>query len=162
MAALTVTQRRDLSGYLITGPGSAAALDADGLPRPREQLAAAEQDGALVARTGADEYLLFLPGDRQPPADCWCFSRADRVLAVHGDDWRELLARVCQYDFRHFGPGDWLMASLAGVNAWLYRTQEDGTLLVGVSDGFHRYLEDLFSDLVCELEDSATYEGGAS
>lgn len=158
---LTVTLDTALNGYLITGPDSADALKAALLPQPQERMTALEKGGALVARTGADEYLLFLPCDLEPPAHDGCFLRADRLLVLQGEGWRELMARVCQYDFRNFVPGSWLMAAVAGVNCWLYRRQGDGALMVGVSDSFHRYLEDLFHTLVCELEDPATHEGGA-
>ncbi|PTB93605.1 hypothetical protein [uncultured Marinobacter sp.] len=162
MTALTVTLRNDLQGYLLTGPGSGEALGAASLPQPEQRLSAMEQAGALVARTGTDEFMVFLPEGHPLPVHNWCFRRADRVLAVRGDNWHELMARVCQFDFRTFEPGGWLMASVAGVNCWLYRTKNDDTLLVGVGDGFHRYLETLFNELACELQDSNTHEGGAS
>lgn len=161
MAALSVTSHSDLQGFLLTGPGSSDALQAAGLPQPGEMQSAREQKGALVARTGQDEYLAFLPSSHPPPTHDWCFHRGDRVLSVTGLGWRELMARVCQFDFRQFSPGSWLMASVAGVNCWIYHTQEEDTLFIGVSDGFHRYLEDLFKNLVCELEDTVTNEGAA-
>lgn len=161
MDALKVILQSDLQGFLLTGSGSSKALQTDGLPQPEQMLTAREHKGALVARTGRDEYLVFLPSDQPPPTCDWCFHRGDRVLSVTGADWRELMARVCQFDFRRFAPGAWLMASVAGVNCWIYHTLDEDTVFIGVSDGFHRYLEDVFKHLICELKDTDNTEGAA-
>lgn len=161
MNTLNLSVRDDLNGYLLTGPESAAALAAAGLPMPEAQLSAQEADGALVARTGKDEYMAFLPGAKGAPACAWCFPRADRILAVQGEGWVELMAQLCQYDFRKMQPGDWLMSAVAGVNCWLYREHSDGALLIGFDAGFDHYLSDLFSSLVSELGGKESTKGGA-
>lgn len=161
MSNLSLSVRDELSGYLLTGPESADALSAAGLPLPEAQLSAEEAGEALVARTGSDEYLAFLPKGQNAPACAWCFPRADRILAVQGEGWIELMAQLCQFDFRKMQPGDWLMASVAGVNCWLYREQSGNALLIGFDAGFDHYLSDVFNTLVSELGGKESTKGGA-
>lgn len=160
MNPLQLSVRSDLKGFLLTGADSAAALDAAGLPCP-EMLHAAEAEGALVARTGRDEYLAFLPVEVEAPRCAWCFERPDRVLALQGARWIPLMAQLCQYDFRKMQPGGWMMASVAGVNCWLYRSQSGEGLLIGCDAGFADYLEETLATLVNELDGKEPNKGGA-
>ncbi|KEA64167.1 Sarcosine oxidase gamma subunit [Marinobacterium lacunae] len=160
MTALHLSNRDDLRGYLLTGPGSADALSAAGLPLPQAQLSAAASAEALVARTGSDEYMAFIGAGAQQPAHEWCFPRADSVLALKGEGWIALMAQVCQYDFRRMQPGDWLMTSVAGVNCWLYH-EINGALLIGFDSGYDHYMNELFHTLVNELGGHTLNEGDA-
>ncbi|MBS99873.1 MAG: hypothetical protein CMI01_14500 [Oceanospirillaceae bacterium] len=158
---LSLSARDDLSGYLLTGPASAEALAGSGLPQPQSQLTALEMTGALVARTGKDEYMAFLPAGQQLSGCEWCFPRNDRILVVQGEGWIELMLQLCQFDFRKMQPGDWLMASVAGVNCWLYREQQSGALMIGFDAGYDHYLSEIFSTLVRELGGKDSTKGGA-
>lgn len=161
MGALQLSVRNDLKGLLLTGPESAAALDRAGLPLPEGVLKAAESKGALVARTGSDEYLAFLTTGMELPHCAWCFERPDQVLSLQGEGWIELMAQLCQYDFRKMQPGGWLMASVASVNCWLYRSLDGARLLVGCDVGFGDYLKEIFGALVDELGAKEPNQGGA-
>ncbi|GGB85238.1 hypothetical protein GCM10011352_08820 [Marinobacterium zhoushanense] len=160
MSNLNLTCRDRLRGYLLTGPGSQAAITAAGLPLPEAVLSAVESDGALVARTGSDEYMAYIADPQLLPTYDWCFPRADRVFALKGKRWIELMAQVCQYDFRQMQPGDWLMASVVGVNCWLY-LEANGALLIGFDSGYDHYMSDTFSTLLSELGDIESNEGDA-
>lgn len=161
MTSLNLSVRDDLVGYLLTGPESAAALTAAGLPQPEAQLSALEADGTLVARTGSDEYMAYLPGGQKAPVCDWSFPRADRIFALRGEGWVDLMAQVCQFDFRKMQPGDWLMASVAGVNCWLYRQLDVDALLIGFDAGYEHYMSETFSTLVSELGGNESIKGGA-
>lgn len=158
---LNLSSRDQLQGYLLTGPDSLPALGAAGLPTPEAVLSATAEQGALVARTGQDEYLLYLPAGQTAPDYEWCFTRSEKILAVTGEGWIELMAQLCQFDFRQMACGDWLMASVAGVNCWLYR-EATGALLIGFDRGYDHYLSDIFRTLVHELGGTELKEGGAS
>jgi len=75
---------RELSSYLLTGPDSKAVLAAAGLPLPEAVLSAEERPGALVARTGRDEYMAMLAGTLPVPQGEWCFRRYDCVFELTG------------------------------------------------------------------------------
>ncbi len=152
MNALALNSRTGLDCYLLTGPDSAATLAGAGLPAPQTMLAAVEQQGAIVARTGRDEFLAILPQALTAPAGGWCFKRADRVLALSGDGWIDVMAQLCQFDFRTLQPGDWLMAQVAGVGCWLYRERETGALLIGFDTGYSHYLENTLRSVVADID----------
>ena len=158
MSVVTMTTREGLAGYLITGPDSAASLARAGLPAPVEQMCAAMAQGVLVARTGRDEFLAFVPAERQAPQGDWCFRRFDRVFALDGD-WVALMAQLCQFDFRTLTTGSWLMSSIAGVSCWLCRDGE--TLLIGCDPGYAAYLAETIDAVVTDLGTAYT-TGGAS
>lgn len=153
---------RELTSYLLTGPDSSAALAAAGLPVPEPVLSAEECPGALVARTGRDEYMAMLKTGQAAPQGEWCFRRHDCVFELQGEGWIELMAHLCQYDFRQLQPGGWLMTSVAGVNGWLYHEIESGNLLIGVDPGFRHYLTEIFSAVLDDLSATRKLTGGAS
>ncbi|WP_020680798.1 hypothetical protein [Marinobacterium rhizophilum] len=158
MIATNVSVRDGLGCYLLTGPESAQALDGAGLPAPSQVMSARMEQGALVARTGRDEFMAILPLDRRAPEGDWCFRRFDRVLAIDGD-WVGVMAQLCQFDFRTLQPGDWLMSSVAGVSCWLYRDGE--VLLIGCDPGYGAYLSETIQTVVEDLG-TAYLTGGAS
>ena len=72
------------------------------------------------------------------------------------------MTHLCQYDFHQLQPGDWLMASVAGINSWLYHEIESGSLLIGIDPGFSHYLTDIFSAVLDDLSATRKTTGGAS
>ncbi|GAA0793415.1 hypothetical protein [Marinobacterium sediminicola] len=150
------------ASYLLTGPASRAALAAAGLPVPEQLLTAEERPGALVARTGRDEYMAMLKAGHPAPQDEWCFRRYDCVFELAGRGWVELMTHLCQYDFRQLQPGDWLMTSAAGVSCWLYHEIESGNLLIGADPGYRHYLIETFSAVLDDLSATRNPTGGAS
>lgn len=158
MTAVKITTRNDLGCYLLTGPDSTAVLASADLPVPAEVMSAQMTEGALVARTGRDEFMAILPTVARPPQGDWCFLRFDRVLAI-GGDWVGLMAQLCQFNFRRLAPGDWLMSSVAGISCWLYRDGE--TLLIGCDPGYGAYLSETIEAVVQDLG-TAYPTGGAS
>ncbi|HCP19898.1 MULTISPECIES: hypothetical protein [Marinobacter] len=155
-------EQRELACYLLTGPDSAAALASAGLPIPDAVMTAQERPGALVSRTGRDEYMAMLNVGHQAPQGEWCFRRHDCVFELRDGDWVELMTHLCQYDFHQLQPGDWLMASVAGINSWLYHEIESGSLLIGIDPGFSHYLTDIFSAVLDDLSATRKTTGGAS
>jgi len=161
MSALQL-KTRERAIYLLTGPQSLTALAAAGLPLPEAELSAEERPGALVARTGRDEYLAVLGPDLPEPRHEWCFRRHDALFELTGSGWVELMTHLCQYDFRQLAPGGWLMTSVAGVNAWLYHEIESGNLLIGIDPGFCHYFNDTISAVIDDLSATRKLTGGAS
>ena len=153
---------RELSSYLLTGPGSKAVLAAAGLPLPEAVLSAEERPGALVARTGRDEYMAMLAGTLPAPQGEWCFRRYDCVFELTGGNWIAFMAHLCQYDFRQLQRGNWLMTSVAGVNCWLYHEIESGSLLIGADPSYRHYLSEIFSAVLDDLSATRKTTGGAS
>ena len=152
----------ELASYLLTGPESSAALAATGLPVPEQVLTAEERSGALVARTGRDEYMAMLKAGVPAPQNEWCFRRYDCVFELKGEGWVEMMAHLCQYDFRQLRPGDWLMTSVAGVSCWLYHEIESGSVLIGADPGYRHYLNETFSAVLGDLSATRNPTGGAS
>ncbi len=150
------------ASYLLTGPESSSALAAAGLPVPEQLLTAEERSGALVARTGRDEYMAMLKAGQPAPQNEWCFRRYDCVFELAGSGWVELMTHLCQYDFRQLQPGDWLMTSVAGVNCWLYHEIESGSLLIGADPGYRHYLIETFSAVLDDLSATRNTTGEAS
>lgn len=148
--------------FVVTGSGSETALQQAGYPIPTERMAALEMDDALIARTGMDEYLLFISDKNNAPVFDGCLSRADFIISLEGNDWREFLSYLCALDLRHFQPGHWLMTSMARVNVWLYRTLDGQQLLLGVNDGYHRYFIEILEELKHQLTASNLHTGDAT
>ncbi|MBP0047326.1 hypothetical protein H9C73_01135 [Marinobacterium sp. AK62] len=148
--------------YLLTGPESRDALTHADLPVPEQLLTAEEGSGALVARTGRDEYMAMLKAGASAPQSEWCFRRYDSLFELKGEGWIELMAHLCQYDFRQLKPGDWLMTSVAGVSCWLYHEIESGSLLIGADPGYRHYLIETFSAVPGDLSATRNPTGGAS
>lgn len=161
MIALQLNETERAS-YLLTGPESSEALASAGLPVPEQMLSAEERSGALVARTGRDEYMAMLKAGVTAPQSEWCFRRYDSVFELKGEGWVEMMAHLCQYDFRQLKPGDWLMTSVAGVNCWLYHEIESGSLLIGADPGYRHYLNETFSAVLGDLSATRNPTGGAS
>lgn len=153
---------RELSSFLLTGPDSKAALAAAGLPVPEAVLSAEERPGALVARTGRDEYMVMLADAQPAPQGEWCFRRYDCVFELTGGRWITFMAHLCQYDFRQLQPGNWLMTSVAGVSCWLYHEIESGNLLIGADPSYRHYLTEIFSAVLDDLSATRRTTGGAS
>lgn len=161
MLALRLTES-PLASYLLTGPDSAAALAAAGLPVPDQLLTAEERPGALVARTGRDEYMAMLKSGHPAPQGEWCFRRYDCVFELAGSGWVELMTHLCQYDFRQLQPGDWLMTSIAGVSGWLYHEIDSGSLLIGVDPGYRHYMTETLSAVLEDLSATPNPTGDAA
>lgn len=150
------------ASYLLTGPSSSTALAAAGLPVPEQVLTAEACPGALVARTGRDEYMAMLRAGQPAPQGDWCFRRYDCVFELAGSGWVELMTHLCQYDFRQLQPGSWLMTSVAGVNCWLYHEIDSGNLMIGADPGYRHYLIETFSAVLDGLSATRNPTGGAS
>jgi hypothetical protein len=147
--AVTLETRETVLWQLL-GPGAAeVVLQASASPLP-DVMGATLTDRGFVARTGQEEFLVTV--DRPPAsgaASCWIYPRSDRVVALRGAGWCQVLARLCPVDFAGFQVGDWLMVAVAGVNAWCLGLS-DG-VLVGCDptfgDGFYRMLAEVVNEV---------------
>lgn len=142
-------EARALPLWHILGPESPNAVQSAGLPLPEVMQAATLTDG-FIARTGREEFLI---ATTTPPTangtTCWCFGRDDRVLALSGPDWRDVMAQVCHMDLRNLGPGDWQMLAAAGVNLWCLGI--DQGLLLGCDPSLGHYLQQTLTEVVRDL-----------
>lgn len=160
MTQLNFERLADWQGWIMTGPDSTSALTGAGLPVPDGPLSALQADAAIVARTGRDEFMVFMPSGGSAPVGEWCFQRHDMIFRLSGADWLAVMAQLCQFDFRQMHPGDWQMLAVAGINCWLYAPADrPDTLLLGCDPGFSAYLAHTFEAVINDVGQTSVDRG---
>ncbi|MEJ2141399.1 MAG: hypothetical protein P8Y24_03425 [Gammaproteobacteria bacterium] len=131
---------------LLVGCDVPEVLQANGYDLPELMQVARLPDGFLV-RTGKDEFLLqsSKPLVANLPS-CWTYPRVDQAFVLQGEHWREVMAYICHMDMGQVKTDDWLMMSVAGVNAWA-RVLEEG-LLLGCDPSLGEYLHHTLNETV--------------
>lgn len=131
---------------LLVGSDAPEVLEANGYDLPGLMQLARLPDGFLV-RTGKDEFLLQSSKPLNANlASCWVYPREDQTFVLQGEYWREVMAYICHLDLGHVKTDDWLMMSVAGINAWA-RVLEDG-LLLGCDPSLGEYLHHTLNETV--------------
>lgn len=153
MTTLTL-ETRELSLWQLLGPDAPELLKSNGQFVPEVMQATATEAG-FIARPGIDEFLIQTS---QPPVTseglglCWLYSRADKMLALEGKGWLEVMAQVCHMDLSDIKKDDWVMLAAAGINVWCLGL-EDG-LLMGCDPSLGGYLSDTLNTIVCEINET--------
>lgn len=152
MTDLTL-ELRELPLWQLLGPDAPELLTLTGHDLPAVMQAAATKAG-FIARPGFDEFLIQAS---QPPVIpegqlCWLYSRADKMLALQGDGWLEVMAQVCHMDLNDIKKDDWVMVAAAGINVWCLGL-EDG-LLMGCDPSLGGYFSETLNTIVCEINET--------
>jgi len=151
MTDLTLETRK-LSLWQLLGPDAPELLKSNSLDLPEVMQATATATG-FIARPGFDEFLIQTS---QPPVTpeglCWLYSRADKMLALQGEGWTEVMAQVCHMDLSDIKKDDWVMVTAAGINVWCLGL-EDG-LLMGCDPSLGGYFSDTLNTIVCEINET--------
>ncbi|MDG6774340.1 hypothetical protein QCB45_08345 [Thiomicrorhabdus sp. ZW0627] len=106
----------------------------------------------FIAKLGMEELLICSEIDLSDSLESgqYAFQRGDAMFELSGD-WKALMSEVCIYDFRQSRPGDFLMASVAGVSVWMLLPEADEPLILGCDPTYGHYL---LSTLQRQLEES--------
>ena len=150
---MTLTRETHVELHLweLVGSGADDALRAADLPVPGDELTAAEHGPGFVACIGRNHYLIAGEGEwhQAPQTPPWLLQRSDRVMRLTGAGWNDALTELCPHDLGALPPGGWLMAAVAGVNAWLFRSASaPDSLLLGCDPSYGAYLESMLQSVV--------------
>ena len=151
MTSITL-ETREVSLWQLLGPDAPELLQSNGQVLPEVMQATATETG-FIARLSVDEFLIQT---NQTPVIseglCWLYSRADKMLALQGEGWLEVMAQVCHMDLNDIKKDDWVMVAAAGINVWCLGL-EDG-LLMGCDPSLGGYFSEILNTIVCEINET--------
>lgn len=150
---LDVSSPRTFGIHHVVGNGAEACVRDAGYPVPEAALTAHPHDNGFIARIARDEFLVADERPWQPPQSTppWCFRRSDHVIRLTGDEWPTVLAALCPHNLRNIGRDTWLMATVAGVDVWLYSPDgATGGVLIGCEPSFGHYLRSTLQEVAGE------------
>lgn len=148
-----VSSPRTLGIHQIVGDGAEALVRDAGYPVPDAAQMALSHNHGFVARTARDEFLVaderaWQPAPSAPP---WCFRRSDQVVRLRGEGWASVLAALCPHDLRNVAPDTWIMATVAGVDVWLYSPDgASGGVLVGCDPSYGDYMRSTLQEVAAD------------
>lgn len=149
-----VNTASDTHVHQLVGDGSQAALAAAQLPCPETDFTAKADDGHIVAKIGARNYLIVsqdVPA-LKTSAPPWCFQRDDWVATLDGEHSIAVLAELCALDLNTFKSDAWIMARVAGIDAWLYRVaNNDKRWLIGCDISYGDYMQTTLKSVTSTL-----------
>lgn len=153
-------EERELTLWHLLGPAMPEAMRAAGFSLPGA-MTASTTDSGFIAQLGEDEFLL--QAHRPPLTDQalgWVYARGDRVVALQGNGWRQVMAQVCPMDFSGTCEGDWVMAAAAGINVWCLGLPNG--LLMGCDPSLGGYFYTMLSGIVQEVNETLANDDGVT
>ena len=151
-------ESRELPLWQILGPDAPVLIEAENILFPEVMNAISTEQG-FIARLGFDDFLIqaeeLILSEKML---CWVYPRADRIVALQGEHWREVMAQVCHQDFSNVGKDHWLMVSAAGINIWCLGLS-DG-LLMGCDPSLGNYFSETLNEIICEINEKVSSEKG--
>lgn len=144
----------------VRGNGAPAAVDSLATKPPAtlfQYNSAGQSD--FVATLGQTEFLIYSRESDSAEAELqssandqtYLFPRDDHIFSLDGDDWQGLLLQVCSMDFSEVKPGEFIMASMAGVSTWFRIPSEEGEpLIFGCDPSYGHYLFHTMAEVVSD------------